>query len=616
MFTSDLFSSIIDVVLNTGGLTGPGPVIETTKLTNYDNGFTYDISLPTQSYVPSNSSVYEGSLSAHGNMVAMQVSGGSYKYEASSDPTNVDADGNRMSVIKPYLTGYLREYWRDPAKTTLGNNSAIPALTGVMPVQFVLTPGNALYYMDLQMTRLSGSNYWNNYHFISAFQKLIKWSEYNRNYLESLRIAQTNQIKYSGYDSLLSYLTQGFDLYYQGTSLRLALNNLGRLIMEVPNGYFGTSNAVANFLLKQGLGDLGGLREKLVAANVNFNDIYNPIYTQSITEILLSINNQKTLSTIQGYLMSNIPNIKSLNDYTSIEACAGIANDSVFQSFIDMGKDLYKKSANFYVATGADLVNIINSVNENIPKDLYSKLLTEKNTAQNTTVLNSIAPQSVNATTVFEQSIVQPNDSITQPTLYDVIGCATGYLTQQLNQVNSGIDQLSASQYGTLIHNALNAISIAFSNMRSAYLHFDPDKPWSQNLIYQNYDTGLMNQYNIKVQEYYSLLNTIAADPSMQSIVTQINTNWDDLCSKLNSEVQNYNKSNITTEYPQSNSAIFEFVENFPNYAIDSVNLDVDKFLQDLCQQNEAGDSVQTAFSYYKNQIPISRIGLLFSGWF
>jgi hypothetical protein len=139
-----------------------------------------------------NSGVYLGSLSSLGNMVAMALGTGEYQVKIVTAGTtaqgsfevdqllpaktwaNLTPAGRAplpTAVIAPYSVGYIREYWRDPAGTTFGANSAIPALTGVFPDPFTnfggvapITdrPGNFVAYADIQMQRLSGSNTWDN----------------------------------------------------------------------------------------------------------------------------------------------------------------------------------------------------------------------------------------------------------------------------------------------------------------------------------------------------------------------------------------------------------------------------------------------------------------------
>ena len=145
------------------------------------------------------SGVYLGSLSSLGNMVAMSLNTGKFKfvntingevitpesYEYNqytglfdapvwSEETKKQLAGTAPNT-SPYMTGYFREYFRDPVQCTFGNTSPMPALTGVMPSKFTDMQGNFVYYVDLQLGRLTGSNNFNNNYFINSFNNCLGW---------------------------------------------------------------------------------------------------------------------------------------------------------------------------------------------------------------------------------------------------------------------------------------------------------------------------------------------------------------------------------------------------------------------------------------------------------
>ena len=133
--------------LDTGGTTSPGPEIPSNITNPLQNGINYGIELPALINIPSSDSIYTGSLSAHGSVVAMALNPGAINttYE------EVDDGDRERRIYKsiPILTGYLREYWRNPRSCTFGAESTIPAITGVMSSRFTVTPCNLLYYMKI-----------------------------------------------------------------------------------------------------------------------------------------------------------------------------------------------------------------------------------------------------------------------------------------------------------------------------------------------------------------------------------------------------------------------------------------------------------------------------------
>ncbi len=580
--------------IDTGLTTKPGPATPITNRNIYSDGFSFGIYLNNDSYVPSNPSLYKGTLSAHGNLVAMQINPGAFNYKV--DPSGArDENGNPICTIGPFLTGFIREYWRHPSTTTLGNDSAIPALTGVMPARFTRTPGNALYYIDLQMTRLAGSNFFNNYYFISAFSQILAWVVSSNEYLIAIKNLENKNLEYFGYKSYQELITQGFSRYLTGETLRAALLNMGTMVKQINTGQFGTANSVAKHLLDVGLGAIGDLAIKLRTAGVNFQEIYKEEYTLVITSILNTITNNNDLAVIQGVLKSSIPNISSPMDYTDILKSSGSNNnDSIFQSLKEFGKNLYNKSPNLSVETGKELVDRIDL----IINEAYASVETLANN-------DSLLPQ--NIVDSIKQTLPEsPNGG--RINILNVIGCGTGYLIDQLNAVNRGIDQLSKTGYGQLLHNSLNAISQAYRAYRD----------YSYNI--NNIDTtGAIIfveppiQYKIacdsSVQNYKNLVQQIANDPAVNTIVQSINANWDQLCESISYEVINYSKANITVTETTDNSTITNFVASLPSYANDSNSQGLDYFLYGLAQPNRAGDILKSILNQFKNVNNVVQIG-------
>ena len=67
------------MLVNTNGLTSAGFAVPATSALPTDNNFSYNTFLPQNSNIPSVSGVYTGSLSAQGNLVAMQLNEGGPK---------------------------------------------------------------------------------------------------------------------------------------------------------------------------------------------------------------------------------------------------------------------------------------------------------------------------------------------------------------------------------------------------------------------------------------------------------------------------------------------------------------------------------------------------------
>jgi hypothetical protein len=595
-----------------------------------------------------NSGVYSGSLSSLGNMVAMALGTGEYQVKILTAGATAQGSfevGQTVPIttwanltpvgratyptaqLFPYSVGYIREYWQDPAGTTFGANSAIPALTGVFPDPFTnfggapITdrPGNFVAYVDLQMQRLSGSNSWDNAHFMNVFNQALGWVLTSNDYLAALQNAQSNTLSNFGSANYRDFVSQGFDKYQQGLALRKALTNVGTMVQVIPEGFFGTPNAVAKFLVDIGLGSVGGLSDKLYTAGVNFDDIYNPGYVNVITNILNTITNQADLVVIQDVVESTIPKMISPLAYTSIESASGLTNDSAFPNFAAFGRDIFQRAPGLSSLTGISLVALIDSVQTDITANVEA-------ITGNVTVGNSVP--------LLSQSIIDslrtylPLGAGNGPvSILNVIGTGSGYLLDGIRAVNLAISQLYATDYGPRIRDILTEIS----RFQSAYAlteeevkaaaSFTPVPP-PQTIVspagtLTTISPGGPNYWQTKVEakktEYLNLLSAIAADPTgeIPTIVAQINENWLWCCRTLYYEMRNYNKANFTVTSFNDNSQYLSFVSSLPSYGADPQNIGTDYLLYGICMPNEAGDTVKAVLGQGKTNQILGENGVL-----
>jgi hypothetical protein len=573
----------------TGGTTSQGPVVSATATSSISSAeFNYGINLPQYNNIPTVSGVYKGTLSAQGNMIAMALNSGNYNYQSTG---MIDEAGNEIGFAIPWLTGYTREYWKNPSSCTFGSNSAIPALTGVMPTGLSMS-GCTSYYIDLQLTRLSGSNYFDNFAFINVFNRAVSWVVNSNDYLLALKKAESNNLAYYGATSYQDFLTNGFSNYIIGNALTLALVNIGTYIQQVALGYFGTPNSIAKFLVDAGLGAYGSLTAQLTSEGIPIDDnIYNEIYTQQITAILKTINNINDLKIIQAVLGSTIPNIKNPLDYISINSASGIDNDSVFKTFTEFGIDLAKRSPNFNVKTGAELVAVINQV------------LSEASTSiENLATPTGILPESIiNGLRTF-LPVTKDNNPIS---ILNVIGTPAGYLTDYLKLVNEGIDQLDNTAYGPQLRAAFTAIDKAYVEYNQAIINQFDDTGYQPPI-----PVAVIDKFEKTKTNYFALLTTISADPTTASIIQKINDNYYTMCELLSIEVENFNKGNILGTTYKDNEAIYSFVSGLPSNAADSLSIGTDYFLYNMCQDNDAGNIIKAILNQYKNNTVLSNVGV------
>lgn len=596
------------------------------------------------------SGVYAGTLSSLGNMVAMALGTGEYQVKVITAGTTSQGsfEANQIvpaktwatltaagrapmptAVLAPYSVGYIREYWRDPAGTTFGANSAIPALTGVFPDPFtnfgnvsIITdrPGNFVAYADIQMQRLSGSNTWDNAYFMNVFNQALGWVLTSNDYLAALQNAESNTLANFGSANYQGFVSQGFDKYQQGAALRKALTNVGTMVQTIPEGFFGTPNAVAKFLVDVGLGAVGGLSDKLYAAGVNFDDIYNTGYVNVITNILNTITNQADLAVIQDVVESTVPKIASPLDYTSIESASSLTNDSAFPNFAAFGRDIYQRAPGLGSLTGASLVALIDSIQTDITANVEA-------ITGNVTVGNSVP--------LLSQSIINslrtflPLGVGNGPvSLLNVIGTGSGYLLDGIKAVNIAISQLYATSYGPQIRDILTEISrfqtgyALTPEEAKAAASFTPVPPPQTALNTEGFvvtipGTGGLNYWQTRLEakktEYLNLLSAIAADKNgnIPVLVAQINENWLWCCRTLYYEMRNYNKANFTVSSFNDNSQYLSFISGLPSYGADPQNIGTDYLLYGICLPNAAGDTVKAILGQGKTNQLLGENGVL-----
>lgn len=570
--------------LSINGVPYTGPTVTANTTNPLLNGFKVDCAyLPPNPEIPSSPGLFRGTLSAHGNLIAMAINEGAPLY--GTTPTG-------FLSIQPYLTGYLREYWRDPTKMSLGADSAIPAITAVIPSTFTNFSGNLLYYIDLQLTRITGSNFFDNFSFINVFNQVLNWVNTSNGYLVGLKNSENTDVQYYGSNNYQEFLTQGYSRYKSSVALKRSLANLGKIITEINVGYFGTPNSIASIMIKSGLAAVGNLVEKLNAANVNVNNIYNSAYSQQISQVLLTINNPSDLAIIQQVLKTTVPNLKSPLDYTSIEKTSGVQNDSFFRTLVEFGTDIRQRTPLLTVENGAELVEIIDSVLEEITPNV-----------ENLASEGSLLPQNI----IDELRNYLPVSPDNGPvSILNVIGMASGYLTDELRIVNEGLLKIEQSGYGTQIHNALEEIGFASKN------YFTSVRAVNSGRVATTFFTK--STYDAKIKAYNDLLANVAADSEFASTVESINTAYNKFCQATYYEVTNFNRANFSTEIYRDNSQIYNFVNNMPGYAADNQNIGTDTMLYGMCQSNEAGDIAKSILNQYKNTQALGEIGVKITG--
>ena len=525
------------------------------------------------------SGIYDGSLSAQGNMVAMQLGTGDY---------NTTVTGGSITTT-PYHVGYFKEYLKNPEGDTFGANTPMPALTGVMPDKYTDLPGNAIYYTDIALFRISGGNQFDQFYFMNAFTSAVAWVLTCNNYLAALKKAEDTDLAYYGADSFQVLTTQGFNKYQVGNALVTAFRNIGKIASSITSGYFGTSNAVADVMLENGLGYINNLSLSLYTAGVNFDDIGNSLYTDIITQELRQITNPADIETIQEVLGSSVPDMFNPLDYTRIDRASGLPNDSEFDTFVEVGADFYKRAPNLILQTGQEIADLIDNVQSNVTANVES--------LTGNTLINQATIDSLRSFLPFGAN----NEPIT---ILNVIGMGSGYQSELMREVNDGIAQLYATEYGPQIRDTFTEISRLSARLPLTTEESSRDEASWDRLL------------EAKKDEYYTLVNTIVADTTgnIPAIVNQINSNYDKFTTNLYYEIKNYNKANIDLTSYGDNITVFSFVQSLPGYAADQANIATDYMLYGLSQDTLEGEVARTVLDTGKNDLFFRESGVTITG--
>lgn len=612
------------------GLLGLGPASGTVT-TAFNSGAYADASPETQINVENRSGVYSGSLSAQGNMVAMQLNPGGYKVEpltygsgtflsrfrqlntmtaaeaavVQEGESYIEVNGIKYPIdrVVPYLTGYVRQYWKDPTTCTFGNDSAIPAITGVVPASIPSMPGNLMYYVDLQMTRVSGSNYFDVSAFINTFNQTLSWLTTTNNYVAATNNAKNTNLAYYGATDYKGFVSQGFDIFKKGKSLITALRNQGITTRLINEGHFGTPNAVVKTLITNGLGYINNLSSVMAANGVNVDQIYDESYTALCISQLEAITNVDDLRVIQGVLDSSIPNITNAMAYCSIEASSGLPNDSAFKTLVEFGADILEKAPGLSFTDGQALATLITNVQIEVSSSVEALASDE-----------SLLPKSV----LDALRLNLPTNGQNAPvSMLNVIGLASGYLSGYMVKVNNGIAALYATSYGPRIRAALTEISrydakVALSAAEARQAERFVSVPTIENGGLDYWETNR----DRKIAEYYSILDEVANDntQNIKLIFNTINDNYNQFCTMLNYEYQNFARASATFQKYTDNSLIFSFVSSLPGYTADVQNIGTDTILYGLAQPNSAGNLVKAAMANAKNNQILGEAGVRIKG--
>lgn len=522
-----------------------------------------------------NGEVYNGSLSGYGGMVAERTSPGykpAFYYELETTGSFKGSLGFGNLVLKentPTYRGRYQTYYSDMTQVTLGA-STIPAITQVVPSSVTGIPGSLKYWLDQAINRPLGTNIGTDLNrFLLTFTQAYGYISNANRYLSAVRTTETRSLSDYGARTYQDLITQGWLKYQSGQALRQAFINIGTMTDSIYTGNFGTAGATAFVLLGRGLGKIGGLNDVLTEQKINVSDIMNPMYDAQVTRVLSNITDPADLETIQETIESTIPNMKSALDYTSIGACAGMVNDSEFETFAEVGVDLFNKGQYMSIERGTNVVDIIDKILAPFSEQV------EAVAGRNTLLTSSITNDLRNKLPVSQDD--------TAITLFDVIGTPAGYFASNIQAVNEGLRELDGTDYGPQIRSALQQIVMATNEL-------------------DDFGNPLGIPTTVAIQNYESLLAQIVSDTgSVKHIVDKINSNYLYISQRVALETENWNRAKFVVTSTVDGQDKISWATGLHSYAKDFQGVKTYEYLMGLVDATQTGDLIVSTMAEGKN---------------
>jgi hypothetical protein len=511
-----------------------------------------------------------------------------------------DLFGNISYSNPVFYTGRFGDHVQTANVQSLGADT-IPALTQTVPsgIRDAYFSGNAagniVYQFDIACNRALGSatsidlDY-----FLSIFGQAYGFIILNNRFVNAANNSDTMTFGNCGVTNQQGLVTQGWDKYKQGSALTKAFSNIGTMTDGIRTGRFGTGNAVAKVIIEKGLGKIGNLSAKLTSVQVNIYDLLNTRYDAAITGVLTNFTNSDDLKTIQESIKSTIPNISNLMDYTSISKCAGINNDSAFSTFEDVGADLYKKSNSPTFTTGADVTALIQSIV--VPESTIESLSGANGVVLSDSITKDLRSRLITSTTGGNILLDQ------------LVGTVRGQYISDVEAVIDGINQLSNSSYSSQIVTALNDVinTAADAELLGSNVGGFPY-------------TGTAPYYGdvaAASDAYESLLTTIINDPSMTTIVNQINSNYANICLGSGIELASWTKANFfTTSTFHDPKTYLMFAQSLPQYGQDTQSTGANVYLLGTATDDLYGSTIRSTLIEGQNYLNLQNAGILPNGY-
>lgn len=342
----------------------------------------------------------------------------------------------------------------------------------------------------------------------------------------------------------------GLDI--EKTGALLNFNNLSSL---------GSPGALVTNLVNNGLGNVGGIADKLVASGVNLSDISNSAYAGTISRVLSTVSGSD-LATIATRLEAQLPDtVRSAADLLSVQKLLPSVPLN-FSSFGQLGNQLSEFVQESGLKSSENFGNLLRQME--IPQlDLL------KNVQQ-------VMPDSVKQ--IYTSVLGSGSGPYNNPTLTDMLGTV------------SGINIKSAQD---TILRAVNAVA---------------GLPQGQDLIQiaqSMIGADPLEELPLLRDEYESKLAEIAALPNqaLQSLMGSAQSLWNTQAEGVINEKRLMDLAGVNFEFRSATdrNSVFSLAANLHEAGIDQFRLGSSEIFEAMATTDIYGEAVQAALVEGRN---------------
>lgn len=341
----------------------------------------------------------------------------------------------------------------------------------------------------------------------------------------------------------------------------------------------GNPASLISNLAKQGLGEIGGIADKLKEAGFDVTDL-TAIPTEKLNQILASVKGsdlKKILDQTGLQLPSNV-SLNSLADVMKLDKIlpTNIASSLNFKDLSSLGNSMLNIGGNF--KSVSDISSMLKSI--------------EFPSLPNLSSLTSPIPADISA--ILKPLMGTGSGEFGNPMITDIIGTAAGHVhTSALNVMNTMSDKVMSSIEGININSAITTLTNAVNSS------FDPGS-----------DPAVLAAKNALDNAVSALNNTGNLD--LQNVLSTGVTKFQNSVSQIAKEVSNMSLASIDLNISPSSSinGLLGMATKLQGFGVDKMNLGFSTMFENMSTNNVYGDAIKAALAEGKNIANLAKYGI------